>query len=208
DSDMSIDTMDQNLAWRDEHGIAGAPQTASTDWWAAVNEGKWLSKVGADWYGGFFKDNAPDLSGKWKAVAMPAWEAGGTRTSCWGGTGCCIVKTSPNVEEAWNFMQNSMLSTEGNVRRYEMTTLFPPFIPAMDDPRLHNPDEYFSGQNLGGLFAEIGPSVPAQYQSPYRAELQSKLEPLWQGMYDGAVVPADAFKQVSDEIRKTMEQES
>lgn len=207
DSEMSIDTMEQMLAWRDEHGIADTPQTGN-DWWAAVNEGKWLSKVGADWYGGFFKDNAPDLAGKWKAVAMPAWETGGTRTSCWGGTGNCIVKTSPHVEEAWRFMQYSMLSIEGNVRRYEMTTLFPPFIPAMNDPRLHKPDEYFSGQDLGGLFADVGPSVPAQYQSPYRAEMQSKLEPLWQGMYDGTVAPADAFKQVSDEIRRTMEQES
>ena len=45
-------------------------------------------------------------------------------------------------------------------------------------------------------------------QSPYRAELQAKLDPLWQDMYDGKVLPADAFKQVSDEIRKTMEQES
>ena len=49
-----------------------------------------------------------------------------------------------------------------------MTNLFPPFIPAMDDARLHKADEYFSGQDLGGFFAEIGPSVPPQYQSPYR----------------------------------------
>ena len=47
---------------------------------------------------------------------------GGVRTSCWGGTGNCIVKTSPNVEEAWKFLQYSMLSTEGNVLRYEMTS--------------------------------------------------------------------------------------
>ena len=139
---------------------------------------------------------------------MPAWEKGGVRTSCWGGTGNCIVKTSPHVEEAWQFQQFSMLSKEGNVRRYELTNLFPPFIPAMDDPRLHKPDEYFSGQDLGGLFAEVGPTVPPQYQSPYRAELQSKLEPMWQDIYDGKLKPADAFKQVSDEVRKTIEQES
>jgi ABC-type glycerol-3-phosphate transport system substrate-binding protein len=210
DSDLSISTMDDILAWRDEHGISDVPtggNVFNNDWYAAVKEGKWLSHVGADWYAGFFKDNAPELSGKWKAMPLPAWEAGGLRTSCWGGTGNCIVKTSPNVEEAWNFMKYSMLSNEGNVRRYEMTNLFPPFIPAMDDPRLHAPDEYFSGQDLGALFAEVGPTVPPQYQSPYRAELQSKLDALWQQIYDGAITPADAFKQVSDEVRQTIEQE-
>jgi len=210
DSDQSIDTMNKIMAWRDEYGIADTQTggvAGGNDWWAAVKEGKWLSRVGADWYAGFFKDNVPELSGKWKAVAMPAWEKGGVRTSCWGGTGSCIVKTSPNVEEAWKFQQNSMLSKEGNVRRYEMTNLFPPFIPAMDDPRLHKPDEYFSGQDLGGLFAKVGPSVPAQYQSPYRAEMGSKLEAAWQDIWDGKTKPADVFKQISDEIRKTMEAE-
>lgn len=211
DSAISIETMEQILAWRDAYGIADAPTGGNwfnNDWYAAVKEGKWLSHIGADWYAGFFKDNAPELSGKWKAIALPAWEKGGVRTSCWGGTGNCIVKTSPHVEEAWKFQQFSMLSKEGNVRRYELTNLFPPFIPAMDDPRLHKPDEYFSGQDLGGLFASVGPTVPPQYQSPYRAELQSKLDPLWQDIYDGKVKPADAFKQVSDEVRKTIEQES
>lgn len=210
DSALSIDTMDQMIAWRDTYGIADTPTGGSwfnNDWYAAVKEGKWLSHTGADWYAGFFKDNAPELSGKWKAVAMPAWEKGGVRTSCWGGTGNCIVKTSPNAEEAWKFMQFSMLSAEGNVLRYEMTNLFPPFIPAMADERLHKPDEYFSGQDLGALFAEVGPSVPAQYQSPYRAELQAKLDAAWADIYAGNTKAADVFKQVADEVRKTMESE-
>ena len=94
------------------------------------------------------------------------------------------------------------------MRRYEMTNLFPPFIPAMDDPRLHKPDEYFSGQDLGGLFAEVGPSVPAQYQSPYRAEMGSKLDAEWQNIWDGKSQPADVFRQIAEDTRKTMEQES
>ena len=87
--------------------------------------------VGADWYGGFFKDNAPELSGKWKAAPLPAFEEGGRRTSVWGGTGAMVVKTSDHVEEALNFLEFSMLSIEGNVRRFELTTLWPPYIPAM-----------------------------------------------------------------------------
>ncbi len=207
DSDLSIDTMDWILALRDEHGVSERPP-ADDAWWAAIRDGTYLSKEGADWYAGFFKDNVPELSGKWRAIALPAFEAGGVRTSCHGGTGSCIVKYSDYIDEAWDFMQYSMLSIEGNVRRYEMTNLFPPFIPAMDDPRLHKEEEYFDGQDLGGLFAELGPSVPAQYQSPYRAELNSNLSPQFTDMYEGNVTPEEVFTQVSETIRDVMAEES
>lgn len=207
DTALSVETMDWILALRDTHAIATQAPATNDEWWAAVKDGKFLSQVGADWYGGFFKDNAPDLAGKWKAIPLPAWEAGGVRTSCYGGTGSCIVKTSAHAEEAWKFLEYSMLSVEGNVRRFEMTTLFPPFIPAMDNERLHAADAYFSGQDLGALFAQVGPDVPAQYQSPYRAELNAQLGPRQQEMVDGKVQPADVFGEVAEAIRTVMAEE-
>jgi hypothetical protein len=74
----------------------------------------------------------------------------------------------------------------------------------MSDPRLHKADEYFNGQDLGAVFAEVGPQVPAQYQSPFRAELNSKLTPVWQDIYDGKVKPADAFAEIATAIREKM----
>lgn len=203
DSDLSVETMNWILDLRDKHKIAAqAPEGDA--WWTAVKEGKFVSQIGADWYAGFFKDNVPDLTGKWKAVPLPAFKPGGLRTSCHGGTGNCIVSTSKNIEEAWKFQEYSMLSVDGNVRRYLETNLFPPLIPATQDPRVHRPDTYFSGQDLGQLFADLAPSVPAQYQSPARAEMNTKLTALWQDIYDGKLKPADAFKQVADEIRASM----
>ncbi|MBX3012287.1 MAG: extracellular solute-binding protein [Caldilineaceae bacterium] len=208
DSALSVETMEWILALRDTHGIAVQAPATGDEWWAAVKDGKFLSHVGADWYAGFFKDNAPDLTGLWKAIPLPAWETGGIRTSCHGGTGSCIVKTSPNAEEAWKFLEYSMLSIEGNVRRFEMTNLFPPFIPAMDNERLHAPDEYFSGQDLGALFAQVGPEVPAQYQSPYRAELNAQLNPRQQELLDGQVAPADVYSEVAEAIRTVIAEEA
>jgi ABC-type glycerol-3-phosphate transport system substrate-binding protein len=206
DSDPSVNTMQWILDGRDKYKIARQDPGADA-WWAALKEGKFLSVVGADWYAGFFKDNCPDLKGKWKAMPVPAFEQGGLRTSCNGGTGNCIVKYSKHIDEAWKFQQYSMLSVEGNVRRFLLTNLFPPFIPAMTDKRLHNADEYFMGQDLGQVFADLGPSVPTQYQSPYRAELNSKLTPVWQDVYDKKVTPAEAFQSVAKDIRKVMADE-
>ncbi len=206
DSDLSIETMNWILGLRDEHAIADQAPTGDA-WWAAVRDGSFVSQVGADWYAGFFKDNAPELEGKWMSMPLPAWTTDGIRTSCHGGTGNCIVKTSDYTDAAWDFMQYSMLSEEGNVRRFEMTSLFPPYIPAMANERLHAADDYFNGQDLGAVFAEVGPDVPAQYQSPYRAEMNAQLTAAWQDIYDGNRMPEEVFAEISENIRETMAQE-
>ena len=71
-----------------------------------------------------------------------------------------VVKTSEHVEDALSFLEFAFLSVEGNVRRFELTSLWPPYIPAMGDPRLRASDEYFSGQDLGAVFADVGPEAP------------------------------------------------
>jgi ABC-type glycerol-3-phosphate transport system substrate-binding protein len=202
DSELSIDTMNWLLNLMDE-GIAAQPPTGDA-LWAAFKDGTLVSQVGADWYAGFFKDNAPELEGKWKAAPLPAWEPGGRRTSVWGGTGATVIKTSPNVEEALKFLEFSMLSVEGNVRRFELTNLFPPFIPAMENERLHAADTYFSGQDLGALFADVGPEAPSQYQSPFRTQLNDLMNAARQDIFDRNRTPEEVFAEIAQTIRDEM----
>ncbi len=203
DSELSIETMNWLLELQAE-GLA-AQMPAGDANWAAFKDGAQIAMVGADWYAGFFKDNAPELEGKWKAAPLPAWELGGTRTSVWGGTGLTIINTSPNIEEAKKFLEFAMLSVEGNVRRFELTNLFPPFIPAMDNERLHAADAYFSGQDLGALFADVGPEAPAQYQSPFRTQLNDLRAAAWQDLMDGNRTPEDVFNEIANTIRDEMD---
>jgi ABC-type glycerol-3-phosphate transport system substrate-binding protein len=206
DSDLSIDTMNWILDLRDRHQIATAPPDSPIDYfnpttWSAFKEGRVSSIVGADWVAGIIKDLLPDLAGKWRVASLPAWEKGGRRTSCNGGTGACIIGTSENLEPAWNFLKHGMLTVEGNVSRYKMTNLYPPFKPAWDEPGLQVNDEYFSGQNLTALFAEVGPEVPPQYQSPYLPEIFQKFESVLASVDNGSRSPADVFKEIANEIR-------
>ncbi len=206
DSEISIATMDWLLSLIEE-GVAAQPPDGDA-LWAAFKDGTLISMVGADWYAGFFKDNAPELEGLWKAAPLPAFEEGGRRTSVWGGTGATVVATSPNVEEALSFLEFAMLSIEGNVRRFELTTLWPPYIPAMDNERLHASDAYFSGQDLGAVFADVGPEAPPQWQSPFRSQLNGLLGAARQDMFDGNRRPAEVFSEIADTIRDEMEFES
>ena len=206
DSEASIALMDWLLSLKDE-GVAAQPPDGDA-LWAAFKDGTLISMVGADWYAGFFKDNAPELEGKWKAAPLPVFEEGGRRTSVWGGTGATVVKTSEHIESALSFLEFAMLSIEGNVRRFELTNLFPPYIPAMDNARLHAADTYFSGQDLGAVFADVGPEAPPQWQSAFRSQLNGLLGAARQGILDGNRTPADAFAEIAATIRDEMEFES
>jgi ABC-type glycerol-3-phosphate transport system substrate-binding protein len=211
DSPEAVETLEWMLGLRDTHAIgaeppAGAQATgtaADQSWYAAVREGQFLAIPGADWYAGFLKDNVADLSGKWKAQYLPAWESGGRRTSVFGGTGLTIVKWSDNQDAAWDFIRYAMLTAEGNVQRYLAINLWPPFKPAWDDERMYAAEEYFGGQELGRLFAEVGAEAPEQYQSPFRADFNLLRQNNYtRPIFDGDVSPADGLKQLSDEIRE------
>ncbi|MEM7734692.1 MAG: extracellular solute-binding protein [Deinococcota bacterium] len=207
DSELSIDTVNWVLNLMDEGLAAQMPDdnnvNGSTNW-PAFKDSTFVSMVGADWFAGSFKDNVPELAGKWKAAPLPAWEEGGIHTSVWGGTGLTVINTSPNAAEAQKFLEFAMLSEEGNVRRFELTSLFPPFIPAMSNERLRVPDDYFSDQDLGAVFAEVGPSAPAQYQSPFRTQLNDLAEAAWQDIMDGNRTPEDIFGEIANTIRDEM----
>jgi arabinosaccharide transport system substrate-binding protein len=214
DTPEAIETLEWMFGLRDSEGIAAESPAgaqafgtaADQSWYAAVNEGQYIAIPGADWYAGFLKDNVPDLAGKWKAQYLPAFTAGGARTSVWGGTGLCIVKTSDKQEAAWDFLRYSMLTTEGNVQRFLAIKLWPAFKPAWDDPRMYSTDDYFGGQELGKLFAEVGAEAPAQYQSPYRADFNVlRRDKYTRDIFDGKLSPADGLKQLSDEIRALQE---
>ena len=84
DSELAIETLEFFVALFNEHKIAtpvygtwhGDPSN-----FAAMQDGKILSILSPDWYVGILKSQVPQMSGKWKAIAMPAWHPGSRRTT-------------------------------------------------------------------------------------------------------------------------------
>jgi arabinosaccharide transport system substrate-binding protein len=213
DSPEAVKTLEWILALRDTHGVAAEPPAgaqatgtaADQSWYGAVNEGKYIAIPGADWYAGFLRDNVSDLSGKWAAQYLPAFAAGGARTSVYGGTGNTIISTSDKKDAAWDFQRYSMLSAEGSVQRFLLVKLWPPLKSAWPDERLYSADPYFGDQELGRLFTEIGPEAPAQYQSAFRSDLLTlRNDKYTRDIFDGKLSPADGLRQLADEIRAMM----
>ncbi|WP_152363858.1 ABC transporter substrate-binding protein [Microlunatus speluncae] len=206
DSDLSVDTMEWLLGLEDRR-VASQPPGWVTDGatpalWAELRAGHLTCLVAPDWYAGTIAGQADDLIGAWGACPLPAFERGGRRASCSGGTGLTILGTSQRQAEAWRFLELAMLRIPSVVARYKAINLYPPFIPAWDDPGMHDPIDFFAGQDIGALYSEVGPEVPPQYQSPFRPQLVSQeLEPRQLDIYQRRASARAVFTEVSDVIR-------
>ncbi|WP_157181348.1 ABC transporter substrate-binding protein [Actinopolymorpha alba] len=210
DSDLSIDTMEWLLD-QERRGTLARPPGWITEGlnpaaWAEFRAGKVVSLVSPDWYAGAIQSQADDLAGKWGACPLPAFEPGGRRASCLGGTGLTILKTSKRQDTAWRFLEFSMLRVPAVVKRYKAINLYPPFIPAWSDPRMHDPIPFFDGQDIGALYADVGREVPPQYQSPYRPQLTSQeLGPRMLDVYQHKRSAREVFTEVARAVRARME---
>ena len=201
---LVADTIDWLLALKDEHEIAGVRAAEDAAHYAALREGRYLTQIGADWSAGFFKDNLPEMAGQWRAMPLPVWpdDPQQTNTSVYGGTGATITRFSDNQELAWDFLEASMLSIEGNVRRFELTNLFPPYIPSWEDDRLYQEDPYFDGQVLGQLFADVGVNAPKQNQAVNYTMVHNTLWPenYWLDVLDGRIEVEEALTRLQQDI--------
>lgn len=99
-----------------------------------------------------------------------------------------------------------MLRVPAVVARYKAINLYPPFIPAWDDPAMHDPIPFFAGQDIGELYSQLGKDVPPEYQSPYRPQLTGQeLTPYILDVYQRRATPQEVFGRAADVIRAKQE---
>jgi ABC-type glycerol-3-phosphate transport system substrate-binding protein len=163
-----------------------------------------MAVLGADWYGlDMIQGLAPSTKGQWRAMPLPAWEAGGKggRTSVFAGEGLLIYKDTKRTDEAWDFIRFVMEDVDANVERYLQGNCFTAYRPAWKDPRLAKPEPFFGGQSLARLIAELAPTVPMERASPRKAELVNLWrEKYWSAVIRGTMPPARALQEIQKEL--------
>ena len=209
DGPLGLETLDFLAQLAQRHRVINRPLPEGMDFWTAVQANRYATYVNADWGAGFIKQNAPQTGGLWGAVALPVWarDARPRRTSCAGGTGNCVLKSSRYQQEAWETLKFFMLDPGNAARRYEMINLFPPVKDAFKDPRLHVREDFFGGQDLGQLFQDLAPDVPPQHQHPLRPEVNTIVNRAVTAAQRGEQSPRDALQSAGEEARSRIKQE-
>ncbi|MEM6562250.1 MAG: extracellular solute-binding protein, partial [Planctomycetota bacterium] len=175
DDQLAIDTernafvMAKMITW-----MIGPDRIAvdAADFSAPGNElrlsGRVLCGLTPDWLIGLYRNDLPQLAGKWRAMPLPAWEPGGRRTSVWGGTSLGITRQTQDVEAAWDAAKLLYLNDETARKLFTDSMIISPVKSLWGAPFYHEPIDYFGGQTVGSLFIELAPDVPLRSSTPFR----------------------------------------
>jgi arabinosaccharide transport system substrate-binding protein len=141
-----------------------------------MRDGFVIATFAPDWMCNFWRKEVPQLAGKLKLMPLPAWDAGGARTSVWGGTMLGIPRTAKNPDQLWEFAKHLYLSRELARELYARGDIITPVRALWDDPVFDEPDAFFGGQRKGRMYIELAPQVPERYSSPFGALALARLQ--------------------------------
>ena len=135
------------------------------------------------------KSTLKDMSGKWGAMELPAFTAGGTRGAIRGGTSIAITGQSKNPEAAWKFLQFWLLRVDSRWKNYQVGGLVENlFLPAAKDPRFQAGDPYFGNDPYLKIVAKSAQEAPIFYENlktnQLEASFKQRLRPFLAGEGD------------------------
>ena len=178
----------------------------------AMHDGVALFYIAPDWRTRQFELDVPDLSGKLGLMPLPAWTAGGRRTSTWGGTGISITKSCRHPDLAWQLIRRLYLQSDGMGERFASSNILPPFAAAWELPEVRAPRPYWNGVAIGSFYAALAPDVPPNWVTPYTELANNKLNEAFnaiavaheRGETDLAGVARRELTRCADYVRRAM----
>jgi arabinosaccharide transport system substrate-binding protein len=153
--------------------------------WEGMQDGLVLFYFAPDWRTRTIEEYAPSLSGKMKLMPLPAWTAGGRRTSTWGATGIAATRGGHNPELAKKLMEFLYVDQADGGKSAAELHILSPVRASWSQPLFDKPDPYFRGQPIMRLYAGLAGDVPPDYASPFIPKAQEKR--------DSAFVAAAAY---------------
>jgi ABC-type glycerol-3-phosphate transport system substrate-binding protein len=161
------------------------------------------SIVIAAWMGNFLKTwIAADQSGNWGVALMPAYTAGGVRSSNQGGSAYFIPQGSQNPEAAKAFIEYVNLNTANQVAQFVYSDYFPANSATYADPVFEEPDAYFGGQITRAFFAEVAQDIPFGYiYGQYAVTMSNNGARALQNFAMGTMSAEDALREAADAVR-------
>lgn len=152
--------------------------------------------------------------GKWRAVPLPAWQAGGARSGVMGGSSFVIPAKAKNPGLAWRLYEHLVFNKDGYTTVYGtndvypggLNTSVPSYLPALaPDSPLFKPIAELGGQDLWQVAVQAAKQVPGGYRIPeWWSKAVDYLGVNLQKMLAGQMSPQDVLTTSATQIQKNL----
>jgi len=158
--------------------------------------------VGAAWLPHSYPNSMPELAGKWRITKSPAIVKGGLRGGFQYPSMFAIPSQSKMKEQAWYLL---FLATTGDGARAfrDKSKVLCPFKEVYDET-LHQPEDYFGGQKIYEVFADISKDLPDIFYGTGFSEAQLIVSSHLAGIMTGETTPADGLAAAAKEMRSKL----
>ncbi|GAB6931202.1 extracellular solute-binding protein [Paenibacillus sp. JCM 10914] len=130
--------------------------TSSSEWNAAMNNGRVASFVGAVWMKEILMDAAPDTEGKWRTARAPGGDGNN------GGSFLAIMNNSQYPQEAFDVI-SWIQNPDNQVEAFTNINLFPSATKSLDTPIMKQEEPFFGNQATGEVFSESAQNVKSVF---------------------------------------------
>ncbi len=135
------------------------------EWYQGLANGKYAGWLTAAWGPIFLQGTAESTSGLWRAAPLPQWSAGEQVSGNWGGSSDAVLATSENPIAAYELAKFINHDEESALRLATEQFLFPPQLSVLEDPAFAGQQlEFYGGQEVNALFAEISETVDTDFE--------------------------------------------
>lgn len=174
-------------------------------WFAALGDGTIASYVSANWMGQIIQggDLGDNQQGKWRAMALPAFDKGGLRAALEGNSANVVIMNKPGGQKdlAWLMAKTCFLDDKITADLMTVHNLSTAYLPAMQDKRFTDPVEFFGGQAVGVLDRQVQEQATRfYYTAGYFQAMDLISEQLGMVIKEGKDLD-QAIKDAADNIR-------
>lgn len=153
--------------WQDliQNDLVSIDPDFTDEWYAGLNQGKYAGWLTAAWAPVFLSGAAADTSGLWRAAPLPQWDPSNPATGAWGGSADAVLKTSKNPIAAYELAKWINHAQEPALLFATQQHFFPTAISVLEDPAFAGDEpEFYNGQRVNELFAEIAGTVDTDWE--------------------------------------------
>jgi multiple sugar transport system substrate-binding protein len=134
------------------------------EWYQGLANGKYAGWLTAAWAPVFLQGTAEGTSGLWRAAPLPQWTAEEVSGN-WGGSSDAVLASSENPIAAYELAKFINNDDESAMKLATEQFLYPPQISVLEDPAfIDQESEFYGGQKVNALFADISTTVDTDFQ--------------------------------------------